>query len=61
MTIRSLILVQPARQFRVLVLLLIASFSAMLGTARANPMLLVDMDSLQVLYSQDAGHPWHPA
>lgn len=28
---------------------------------RANPMLLVDMDTLDVLYEQDAGQPWHPA
>ena len=52
---------QLGRQFRVLTLVVLASLSAMLGAARANPMLLVDMDSLQVLYSQDAGHPWHPA
>lgn len=31
------------------------------GLARANPTLLVDMDSLQVLYAEDAGLPWHPA
>ncbi len=29
--------------------------------ARANPMLLVDMDSFDVLYAQEAGQPWHPA
>ncbi len=29
--------------------------------ARANPMLLVDMDSFEVLYAQEAGQPWHPA
>ncbi len=29
--------------------------------ALANPMLLVDRDNLQVLYSQEAGQPWHPA
>ena len=33
----------------------------MLGLARANPMLLVDMDTLEVLYADDAGLPWHPA
>ncbi|HTM79380.1 MAG TPA: D-alanyl-D-alanine carboxypeptidase family protein [Devosia sp.] len=33
----------------------------MLVPARANPMLLVDMDTLQVLYAEDAGLPWHPA
>jgi D-alanyl-D-alanine carboxypeptidase len=29
--------------------------------ALANPMLLVDMDTLEVLYAQEAGQPWHPA
>lgn len=29
--------------------------------AQANPMLLVDMDNLDVLYAQEAGQPWHPA
>ena len=29
--------------------------------ALANPMLLVDMDSFEVLYAQEAGQPWHPA
>lgn len=32
-----------------------------LAPARANPMLLVDMDNFNVLYAQDAGQPWHPA
>lgn len=34
---------------------------ASLMPARANPMLLVDMDSFEVLYAQEAGQPWHPA
>lgn len=34
---------------------------ASLAPARANPMLLVDMDSFEVLYAQEAGQPWHPA
>lgn len=29
--------------------------------AAAMPMLLVDRDTLDVLYAQDAGQPWHPA
>jgi D-alanyl-D-alanine carboxypeptidase len=29
--------------------------------AIANPRLLVDMDSGEVLYAEDAGVPWHPA
>ena len=32
-----------------------------LGRAEANPMLLVDMDNLDVLFAQEAGQPWHPA
>lgn len=31
------------------------------GVARANPLLLVDMDNGAVLFEQDAGAPWHPA
>ncbi|MCS6761405.1 MAG: D-alanyl-D-alanine carboxypeptidase [Candidatus Devosia symbiotica] len=38
---------------------LLALFS--LTRAQANPMLLVDMDTLDVLYAQEAGQPWHPA
>ena len=43
--------------------LAIALFLALLslGRAEANPMLLVDMDTFDVLYEQDAGQPWHPA
>lgn len=29
--------------------------------ANANPLLLVDMDTGEVLFEQDAGAPWHPA
>src|SRR5215470_12345613 len=29
--------------------------------ASAIPMLLVDAQTLQVLYAEDAGTPWHPA
>ena len=29
--------------------------------ASANPRLLVDMDSGEVLYADEAGQPWHPA
>jgi len=32
-----------------------------LGRAEANPMLLVDMETLDVLYAEEAGQPWHPA
>lgn len=40
---------------------MLLSLSSALGVARANPMLLVDMETLDVLYSQEAGQPWHPA
>jgi D-alanyl-D-alanine carboxypeptidase len=45
------------RQIVVVTLLALLS----LGRVQANPMLLVDMDSLEVLYAQEAGQPWHPA
>jgi len=32
-----------------------------LAPALANPLLLVDRDTLQVLYAEEAGQPWHPA
>jgi len=32
-----------------------------LAPALANPLLLVDRATLQVLYAEDAGQPWHPA
>ena len=44
---------------RLVLLLAIAALS--LAPARANPMLLIDMDSFEVLYAQEAGQPWHPA
>jgi D-alanyl-D-alanine carboxypeptidase len=39
---------------------LVLSFSSLVP-AFANPLLLVDRDTLQVLYAEDAGQPWHPA
>lgn len=43
-------------------LALLTVFAAIsLAPARATPMLLVDMDTFDVLYAQDAGQPWHPA
>lgn len=44
---------------RLVLVLILAVLS--LAPARANPMLLVDMDNFNVLYAQDAGQPWHPA
>lgn len=46
-----------ARRFLLVLMLALLS----LVPARANPMLLVDMDSFDVLYAQEAGQPWHPA
>ena len=46
-----------ARRFVLVLMLALLS----LAPARANPMLLVDMDNFNVLYAQDAGQPWHPA
>lgn len=46
-----------ARRFVLVLMLALLS----LAPARANPMLLVDMDTFDVLYAQDAGQPWHPA
>ncbi len=42
---------------------LAAIFLAMLAAtpAFANPMLLVDFQTGEVLYGEDAGQPWHPA
>ena len=33
----------------------------MLGAARANPVLLIDMRSGEILSAQEADRPWHPA
>ena len=44
---------------RLVLVLMLALLSLM--PARANPMLLVDMDTFDVLYAQEAGQPWHPA
>lgn len=46
-----------ARRFVLVLMLALLS----LASARANPMLLVDMDSFDVLYAEQAGQPWHPA
>lgn len=45
---------------RNLILILVLS---LLGgmPAWANPLLVVDRDTLDVLYAQEAGQPWHPA
>lgn len=45
------------RRFVIAIVLSVAS----LAPAVATPLLLVDRDTLQVLYAEDAGQPWHPA
>lgn len=45
------------RRFAIAIVLSFAS----LVPAFATPLLLVDRDTLQVLYAEDAGQPWHPA
>ena len=50
-----------ARRLGLFAFACLVSLAAALGAARANPMLLVDMDNLDVLYAQEAGQPWHPA
>jgi D-alanyl-D-alanine carboxypeptidase len=42
-------------------LVLLALFLISAGAARANPMLLVDLQTTEVLYAEEAGQPWHPA
>jgi D-alanyl-D-alanine carboxypeptidase len=49
-----------ARFARTLALCL-ALFASTVAPASAIPMLLLDASTLQVLYAQDAGQPWHPA
>ena len=46
---------------RRLLAILIVVLAGPLGVARANPMLLVDMQTGEVLFNEDAGQPWHPA
>jgi D-alanyl-D-alanine carboxypeptidase len=43
------------------VLFWVAVLMAGVASARANPQLLVDMTSGEVLFEEDAGLPWHPA
>jgi len=50
--------VQFARR---LLLILTVVLAASAGTVQANPMLLVDMQSGEVLVNQEGGQPWHPA
>lgn len=49
---------QLARRLLAILIVVLVGFT---GTALANPMLLVDMATGEVLYNQDGGQPWHPA
>lgn len=51
---------RTARFARTLALCL-ALLASAIAPAAATPMLLLDATTLQVLYAQDAGQPWHPA
>jgi D-alanyl-D-alanine carboxypeptidase len=51
--------VQLVRPLLAILIVVLAGFAG--TTARANPMLLVDMQTGEVLYDQDGGKPWHPA
>lgn len=48
-----------ARPFLAIFLFVLVGFAGL--SARANPMLLVDMQTGEVLYDQEGGQPWHPA
>jgi D-alanyl-D-alanine carboxypeptidase len=48
-----------ARPVAAALVLLLGLFAA--APAAAIPMLLVDMQTYEVLYAEDAGQPWHPA
>jgi len=50
--------VQLARR---LLAILIIVLAGPLGVAQANPRLLVDMQTGEILYNEDGGQPWHPA
>jgi len=47
------------RRLAAALVLILSVFS--LAPAAANPLLLVDMQTGEVLFEQEAGQPWHPA
>jgi len=51
---------QPSRFARTLMACVVLLISSV-PPAMAIPLLLVDAKTLQVLYAEDAGQPWHPA
>jgi D-alanyl-D-alanine carboxypeptidase len=50
-----------ARRLRLSILAIVLQCLCLGAVVQANPMLLVDMDNLEVLYADEAGQPWHPA
>ena len=50
-----------ARRLHLSIISFVMSCLCLCLAAAANPMLLVDMDNLDVLYAEEAGQPWHPA
>src|SRR3569832_1102837 len=50
-----------AKRLALRILTCVALLAATIQQASAIPMLLVDAKTLQVLYAEDAGLPWHPA
>ena len=51
----------PAMRFARSLGLCLTLLASGIAPASAIPMLLVDASTLQVLYAEDAGQPWHPA
>lgn len=60
-TDRRASIVLPARRFGIALLVLLAALFGLGLPARAQPLLVLDMDSLEVLHAEQAGLPWHPA
>jgi len=54
---------QVRRPTAALLIILATLLALVLGSlpASANPRLLVDIDTGEVLYAEEAGQPWHPA
>ena len=50
-----------ARRLGLALLFALASIASLASPGAANPLLLVDVDTLEVLEAQEAGQPWHPA
>ncbi len=50
-----------ARRLSLALLFALSCLTSLAAPAAANPLLLVDVDTLEVLEAQEAGQPWHPA